>query len=283
MRGRICVVTGANRGIGKETAIGLARLGATVVMICRDREGGMRAAEEVRQARAGTVVAVVAADLSSQESIRAAAAEILRRWPRLHVLVNNAGVNLPRRVLSADGVETTLAVNHLAPFLLTQLLLPALQAGAPSRVVNVSSELERWGRINFRDLQAARWYNGTLAYLQSKRANILFSYALARRLEGLEVESCCVFPGLVVTGLLSSRWWWRADWLRPIWRLLFLSPAEGARPAILVSSRAEPWPRGMCIVKGGRSVKSSRRSYDVQIQERLWSVSASLTAIAPTR
>src|SRR5206468_8721958 len=137
-----------------------------------------------------------------------------------------------RRTLSADGIESTLAVNHLAPFLLTQLLLPNLRAGSLGRVVTVSSSLARWGRIDFGDLQSERHYNGTRAYLQSKLANIMFTASLGERLAGSGVTAVCVYPGLVATDLLRERWWWRARWLRPLWRSIFLTPNEAGRAVV---------------------------------------------------
>lgn len=279
LQGRVCVVTGASRGIGKATATALARRGATVVMLCRDAERGAAAVKEVQRLASASEggAALVTCDLASFAAIRAAAAEIASRWPRLHVLVNNAAVNVSRRIASADGIEMTLAVNHLAPFLLTELLLPSLRAAAPARVVNVTSELERWGRIDFADLQGTRRYNGTRAYLQSKLANVLFTYELAGRLARTGVTASCVYPGLVATDLLRDRWWWRARWLRPLWGRLFLSPdnaAEAVVHAVLSPDSANDLEG--CFAKRGYSVRTSRRSYDRAARERLWNESARL-------
>jgi len=281
MRGRVCVVTGANRGIGKATALGLARLGATVVMLSRDAERGGAACDEVRRDSESADVSLVVADLASLASVRAAAAEVARRHPAVHVLVNNAGVNLARRTVTPDGLEMTLAVNHLAPFLLTGLLLPSLRRGAPSRVVTVTSEFERFGRIRFDDLQGARRYWGTLAYTQSKLANVLFTYGLAARLEGTGVTANCVYPGLVATDLLRDRAWWSPRWLRPLWATIFLSPEQGARASLYAASSPQvEGASGRCYDRRGRSVRTSRRSYDVAARERLWRVSADLTHLA---
>ena len=192
--------------------------------------------------------------------------------------MNNAGISLGRRIESADGIEMTLAVNHLAPFLLTQSLLPALRAGAPSRVVNVSSELERWGRIDFGDLQGERRYNGTRAYLQSKLANVLFTYALAERLAGTGVTANCVYPGLAATDLLRDRWWWRAPWLRPLWRVLFLTPDEGAQAAVWAATAPEISDvSGACFARSRRRIRTSRRSRDAALAAQLWAWSTRLT------
>ena len=282
LRGRVCVVTGANRGIGKATATGLARLGATVVMLVRDRRLGADACDHVRRASANPLVSVVTADLASLASVRAAAAEIASRHSAVHVLVNNAGVNLARRALSADGVEATLAVNHLAPFVLTGELLPSLRRGAMAggaRVVTVTSEFERFGRIAFDNLQGERRYVGLLAYTQSKHANVLFTYELARRLAGTRVTANCVYPGLVATDLMRDRLWWSPRWLRALWGRVLLTPDEGARASVHAASSPELREvTGACFDRYGRRVRTSRRSYDVAAAERLWRVSEELAA-----
>jgi len=276
MRGRVCVVTGAARGIGRAAAVELARRGATVIMLCRDAASGVRAVADVQRTAPQGEVAVVACDLASFDAIRAAAADIARRWPEVHVLINNAGVSIARRQVSADGLEMTFAVNHLAPFLLTHLLLPQLRAAAPSRVLNVTSELERWGRIDFDNLQGERRYNGTRAYLQSKLANVLFTYALAERLAATGVAVSCIYPGLVATDLLRDRWWWRARWLAPLWQRVFLTPEEAGATVAHAASGSER-TSGVCVTRSGACVRTSRRSYDTALGRRLWEVSAALT------
>jgi NAD(P)-dependent dehydrogenase (short-subunit alcohol dehydrogenase family) len=257
----VCVVTGASRGIGRATAEALARRGATVVTVGRD--GG----------------STIRCDLASFVSIRAAAAAIERRWPRVHLLVNNAGVQHVRRTVSADGIEATLAVNHLAPFLLTQLLLPQLQAAPSARVVTVSSSLARWGRIHFDDLQSARRYNGTRAYLQSKLANIMFTASLAERLAGSRVSAVCVYPGLVMTDLMRERWWWRASWLRPLWRTLFLQPDDAANAVVAAADMAKAPTAHCCVTLGGRVVPAPRQARDAAGRQRLWRESARLVGV----
>lgn len=278
--GRVCIVTGATRGIGHATARALAERGATVVMICRDAERGAHAVRAIEQSVPGADVALVVADLASFDAIRRAAEEIARRWPRVHVLVNNAAVSAARRRLSHDGIELTLAVNHLAPYLLTRLLLPLLRAGAPSRVVTVTSELARWGRLDLDDLERARHYNGTRAYLQSKLANLLFIFALAKRLDGTGVTANAVYPGLVATDLLRERWWWRARWLRPVWRRLFLSPGQGADATVRAATAPEiAGLSGAVLTRSGRRVAPPRRARDPELAERVWVRSAELTGL----
>lgn len=262
----VCVVTGASRGIGRAAVEALARHGATLVTVGRD-----------------PATSTIVCDLASFASIRAAAASITARWPRVHLLVNNAGVHHASRQLSADGVERTLAVNHLAPFLLTQLLLPNLCAAERARVLTVSSSLARWGRIDFDDLQLTRSYGGTRAYLQSKLANIMFTLSLAERLEGSSVRAACVYPGLVATDLLRERWWWRASWLRPLWRMIFLSPNE-AGAAVAAAARANVVNGvGTCFSLRGRVVAVPYRARDAESRRRLWDISAEITRTRPSR
>jgi NAD(P)-dependent dehydrogenase (short-subunit alcohol dehydrogenase family) len=251
----VCVVTGASRGIGRATADALTRRGATVVTLGRD-------------ALRSTVVC----DLASFASIRAAAAEVVTCWPRVHLLVNNAGVHHVRRQLSVDGIERTLAVNHLAPFLLTRLLLPTLQAAPRARVVTVSSSLARWGRIHFEDPQLAHRYDGTVAYLQSKLANIMFTLSLAEQLRGSNVTAACVYPGLVATDLLRERWWWRARWLQPMWKALFLAPHDAARALLAAIDAGD----NACYSAGARIVAPPRGARDPAGRRKLWELSLDL-------
>ena len=257
----VCVITGASRGIGKATAEEMTRRGATVVTLGRDPARN-----------------TIACDLTSFASIRAAAGETAKRWPRIRLLVNNAGVQHRRRELGADGIEATLAVNHLAPFLLTHLLLPSLRAGAPARVVTVSSSLARWGKIDFDDVESRRRYNGTRAYLQSKLANIMFTISLAERLAGSGVSTVCVYPGLVLTDLMRERWWWRAWWLRPLWRALFLSPNDAA--TVVAGAAEASVPDGpACYTSGGRYVPPPAAARDAAARQRLWTLSEHLIGV----
>jgi len=256
----VCVVTGASRGIGKATTEELERRGATVVTLGRD-----------------AARSTITCDLASFTSIRAAAAQILERWPRIALLVNNAGVQHLRRTVSVDGIEETLAVNHLAPFLLTRLLMPALDAGGVGRVLTLSSELARWGRVDFDDLQQTRRYNGTRAYLQSKLANIMFTLSLASRLSGSTVSAACVYPGLVVTDLMRERWWWRSRWLRPLWRAIFSTPNDAART--VVAAATLPAANGCCFTAGGRTVRVPGPALDPAAQQRLWDETVRLVGV----
>src|SRR4028119_1944429 len=180
---KVCLITGATSGIGKATAMGLASMGASVVMVGRDRGRGEAAMADIKENSGNASVGLMLADVSSQEEIRRLADEFKEAFPRLDVLINNAGVFRSKRITTADGIEMTFAVNHLAYFLLTNLLLDVLKASAPSRIVNVASGEQRNGAIDFDDLQGEKRYKGAKAYSQSKLATVLFTYELARRLE----------------------------------------------------------------------------------------------------
>ena len=279
---RVCLVTGANRGLGRATALGLARLGATVVVLGRDADRVARSSDELRRESGNPDVSHVVVDLGSLASVRSAAAEVARRFGAIHVLVNNAGVNLARRVVSPDGIELTFAVNHVGPFLLTNLLLPLLRAGAPARIVTVTSWFERFGRIDLGDVRAGtrQRYDALAAYYRSKLANVLFTYELAARLAGTGVTANCVDPGLVATDLLRDRAWWRPRWIQAVWRNLLRTPERGARAAIYAASAPEiAGVTGRCFGVDGRAKRTSRRSYDVRLRERLWRASEELVGL----
>jgi NAD(P)-dependent dehydrogenase (short-subunit alcohol dehydrogenase family) len=277
MAGRICVVTGATRGIGRATAAGLARLGATVVLVARRRDDGERVAREIA-AEGPAAPSVVAADLSDLGSIRGAAAELSRRYPHLHVLINNAGVIPRQREVTVDGLERQLVVNHLAYFLLTNLLLPRLQAGAPSRIINVSSGAHTHATIDFDDLQAERRYDPKQVYSRTKLANVLFTYELARRLRGTEVTANCLNPGVVDTGML-------ADYLgaRPgdaVSRTFGATPEEGAGTSIFLATSPEVEGMSGKYFERKRPIRSSHESYDEAVARRLWQISERLTSLS---
>src|ERR1700687_4275305 len=182
MSGKVVMVTGANSGMGKEISLGLARMSATLVMVCRDAGRGEAARADVEQQTGNRNVELLVADLSSQQSIRHAIKEFESHHDRLHVVVNNAGASLPRRVESIDGLETVFATNHIGPFLLTNLLLPVLRRSTPARIVTVSSGAQAMAKLDFEDLQSVRGYNEIRVYNQSKLANIVFTYEMACRI-----------------------------------------------------------------------------------------------------
>ena len=279
MAGRVCVITGATRGIGRATAEGLAELGATLVLLVRRREDGATVARELRHAHRAPPAEVVTADLSSQQAIREAAETIRARHPRLHVLINNAGTIPKARETTVDGIEMQLAVNHLAYFLLTNLLLDRLIAGAPSRIINVSSGAHQGGTIDFADLQSERRYDSVRVYGRTKLANVLFTYELARRLRGTGVTANCLHPGVIATRLL-------ADYMNlplvggALARTFGGSPEAGSATSVYLASSPElEGVTGKYFVER-REARSSRASYDEESQRRLWEVSAQLTALA---
>jgi NAD(P)-dependent dehydrogenase (short-subunit alcohol dehydrogenase family) len=280
MTGRVCVVTGANRGIGRATAEGLAALGATLVLVCRRLEDGEAVAREILAAHRAPVPLVVPADLSSRRSVRDAADAIRAAHPRVHVLVNNAGVIPKQRETTVDGLEMQFAVNHLAYFLLTNLLLDRLIDAAPSRVVSVSSGAHQGGRLDFGDLQHERRYDPVRVYGRTKLANVLFTYELARRLAGTGVTANCLHPGVVATKLM-------ADYMNvplvggAIARTFGGSTEKGAETSLyLAAAREVEQVTGRYFV-GQRETRSSPASYDEGLQRRLWEESARLTALVP--
>jgi len=291
MRGKICLITGSNTGIGKETALGLAKLGATIVMVCRDREKGAAAAAEISKRANNPAVSLMVADLSSQSQIRrlagdihegrGGAAPLQAGGPRLDVLIHNAGVILPQRRLTVDGIETQLAVNHLAPFLLTHLLLDVLKASAPSRIVVVASQVESRGTIQFDDLQSAKAYTPLTTYFQSKLANVLFTYELARRLQGTRVTANCLHPGVIATNLLS-------DYMAKPRAVGFLSklthpgPEKGAKPSIRLASDPALETTTGKYFKEIVEAQTSKTSYDLDVARRLWKLSEELTGLPST-
>ena len=273
MAGRTVLVTGGTGGIGKATAVGLAELGAHLAITGRDRARAEAAAWEIRAAGGGQVDVLVA-DLSSQAEVRRLAEEVLRRLPGLDVLVNNVGGYWNTRHVTADGLERTFALNHLAPFLLTHLLLDRLTENAPARVVTVASNAHSMGRFDFDDLQGERSYSGARAYNQSKLANVLFSYELARRLLGTSVTANAVHPGAVRTSFGAEDPAGVQRLLVPLIRPFMKSPAQGAATSVHVSSAPELEEVTGRYFANSTPKKSSARSYDQVVAARLWRVSA---------
>jgi retinol dehydrogenase 12 len=276
---RIALVTGASAGIGFETALGLARAGYRVIMAGRDQartEAAIRSA--VERSRAGMVETALA-DFANLAAVRALAEDVLGRHDRLDVLVNNAGLIVPRFERSADGYEMTIAVNHLAPFLLTNLLLERLRASAPSRIVTVASQAHRGARLDPATLAAplAADWSPLGAYGRSKLCNILFTRALARRLQGSGVVATCLHPGVVATAIGD-----RAGLAGLGWRLVkpFLTtPQKGAATSIFLATVADPAPFHGAYVIGQRAVQPDRAALDDELGERLWAESAKVVGL----
>jgi len=280
MAGATVLVSGGTGGIGKATAIGLARLGARVGITGRDRARAEAAADNIRTASGNPVVDTYVADMSSQAQVRRLAQEVLDAYPRLDVLVNNVGGFWNTRHNTADGLEHTFALNHLAPFLLTNLLLDRLRASASARIVTLSSGAQAMGRIDFDDLQGERSYSGQRAYNQSKLANVMFTYELARRLIGTGVTATVLHPGVVRTafGAEDPARWHRAFF--PLVRPFMKTPERGAETPIYLASDPEVDSVSGRYFANRKPRKSSKASYDVAAQARLWQVSAELVGLA---
>jgi NAD(P)-dependent dehydrogenase (short-subunit alcohol dehydrogenase family) len=282
MSGKICIVTGANSGIGKETALGLAQMGARLIMVCRNLEKGKAALEEIRRESGSSQVDLLIADMSSQASVRALAEQIQREYPRLDVLVNNAGGAAPGHTLSADGIEMTLATNHLGAALLTLLLLDLLKASAPSRIVNVSStEAQSPSRLDMNDLQfERRKYSAVAAYRQSKLLMNAFTFELARRLAGTGVTANCLHPGAVATNI------WNPDLLPLIGGLIvavvkpfLLNSKQGAAVSLYLATSPEvAQVSGEYFVKS-KPAKSNPLSRDPKLMAEVWLCTEKMTSL----
>ena len=282
MAGKFVLITGGTGGIGKATAIGLATLGARVGITGRDLARAEQAAADIRAASGNPAVDAFAADMTSQAEVRRLAVAVLDAYPRLDVLVNNVGGFWAHRHLTADGLERTFALNHLAPFLLTNLLLDRLKASAPARVVTVSSGAQAMGRIDFDDLQGARNYSGQRAYNQSKLANVMFTNELARRLEGTGVTATSLHPGVVRTNFGAEDQAWFFAVISRVVRPLLKTPAQGAQtPIYLASSPDVDGVTGQFFAN--RKPKTANKvAYDTDMTARLWQVSADLVGMTAT-
>lgn len=278
MQGKICLVTGATSGMGKETALGLARMGATVILVARNKSRGEETRQEIMRQSDNSNIDLLLADLSSQQEVRTLADEFKAKYQQLHVLVNNAGAVFTKRQTTVDGLEMTFALDHLAYFLLTNLLLDTLKASAPTRIINISSQAQGFGKINFDDLQGEKHYGllGFGAYGQAKLANVMFTYELARRLQGTGVTVNAVGPGPVATNFgMSNRGIFGA--LTKFAMRSAKSPADAARTAIRLASAPELQGETGKFYYNEREIHSSKLSHNVATQKRLWEVSEVLT------
>lgn len=277
MNEKICLVTGATSGIGLETARELAQMGATVIVVGRNPEKCAKTVAEIRQQTGNVQVEFMQADLSSQKQIRALAEEFKKKYVQLDVLVNNAGIVKMFREESVDGIEMTWAVNHLAYFLLTNLLLDVLKTSAPARIVNVSSAMHYSARVNFADLEFKHGYNPLTVYGHSKLANILFTYELARRLDGTGVKANVLHPGGVRTNLVASNGG-LFKWIgQPLFNLQAISVIQGAQTGVYLASSPEVEGVTGKYFDQCRERKSSRVSYDETVQKQLWQMSEEMT------
>ena len=276
MGGETVLITGGTSGIGKATAVALAAMGAKVVVVGRNPERGEAALEEIRAQGHSESVELMLADLSVQSEVRGLAAEFLERHDRLDVLVNNAGLVQSKRTETKDGIETTLAINHLAPFLLTNLLLEKLEQSAPSRIITVSSEAQRWGNMDFEDLQSRRRYRGFPVYGMTKLANIMFTYELAERLKGTGVSANCLHPGPVSTNFGKNNRGAMALFFRAA-KPFMRSPEQGADTLIWLASSFEVEGVSGKYFSDRKEIEAKKVAYDPAARRTLWKISEDLT------
>lgn len=280
IRGKTCMVTGATSGIGRSSAIELARMGAKLVLVCRNRERGEEVVREIQRA-GNSEVELMTADLESQVQIRKLAADFLATKKPLHVLLNNAGVFNLKRAVTSDGVEEVFAVNHLAYFMLTLLLLDRIKESAPARIINIASDLHKRATLKFDDLGGERSYGGMSSYGQSKLANVVFTYELARRLAGTGVTVNCVHPGAVATNLAKNN----GVLATVVWKAIgtfMKSPDDGARTQIFLASSPEVEGVTGKYFIDSKEARSSDESHDAGVARRLWEVSAQMTGLPAT-
>src|SRR5579863_3372611 len=277
LQGKICLVTGSTSGIGKVTARELANRGATVVLVSRSRAKGEATQAEIKQATGNQQVELLVANLSLLADVRHLAAEFQQTHNHLHVLVNNAGGAYPTRTLTSEGLEATLAVNYLAPFLLTELLLDTLKASAPARIVNVSSTTHTSASIEFDNLQGEKKYTNLGNYSQAKLALLLWTYELARRLEGTGVTVNALHPGVVASNFIDGMTG-PASLVMKLVKPFLLTVDKGAQTTLyLATSPLVEGVSGKYFVKS-QEKKSSSRSYDQSVGLRLWEVTEQLVA-----
>lgn len=280
MNGKVCLVTGATNGIGKETVLALAGLGATVILVGRNAARCSATVEEIKQKTGSTTIEAMTADLSLMADVRRLAEQVKAKYQRLHVLLNNAGAIFMGRQVTSEGYEMTFALNHLNYFLLTNLLLETLKASAPARIVNVSSDAHKGEHLDFADLQSEKGYFGFTAYGRSKLANVVFTYELSRRLAGTNVTANVLHPGFVRSGFGHNN--------NPlvkigigIAQLVAISPVRGAQTPIYLASSPEVEGVTGKYWEKNQAVPSSKQSYDESTWTRLWDISEQITQLKP--
>ncbi|OPZ93512.1 MAG: Cyclopentanol dehydrogenase [Firmicutes bacterium ADurb.Bin419] len=278
-KNNVVIVTGANSGMGKATSAGLAKTGATVVMLCRNKSKGEKAVHEVRDLSGNNSVELMLCDLGSRKSIEGFCTEFKKKYQRLDVLVNNAGVILLDRQQTFDGYELQFGVNHLGHFLLTNWLLDLMLTSAPARIINVSSGAHKSGKIHFDDVNLKKNYNVWRAYAQSKLANVLFTYELSERLKGTKVTANCLHPGAVATAMGIDRNTGFGTFITSMLKPFFQTSEEGAQTAIyLATSHDVEGVTGKYFYRK-RPIPSSKTSYDKDLARKLWKLSERMTGL----
>jgi NAD(P)-dependent dehydrogenase (short-subunit alcohol dehydrogenase family) len=275
----IVLITGGNSGMGKATAIELAKQGAVVVIACRNKERGEKALLEIKAESNSENIHLMLLNLADLNDIRRFVTEFKNKYGKLNILINNAGVILPGRHETVDGFELQFGVNHIGHFLLTNLLLDLIIKSAPSRIVNLASGAHKAGKIYFEDVNLKNNYNLIRAYAQSKLANILFTYELSERLKGEEVTANCVHPGAVATQMGINRKTGFGTLITTILKPFFQTPAEGASTAIyLAASKDVEGVTGKYYYRK-KPVSSSKVSYNRNLAEKLWKLSEEMTVV----
>ena len=275
MDGKVCIITGANAGIGKATAVGLAQRGATVVMVCRSQERGEAAREEIAERSGSETLHLLLADLAVQAEVRQLAKTILEQFPHIDVLINNAAIIPLQRTVTADGLELQLAVNHLAPFLLTNLLLEKLKASAPARIITVSSGVHRGAAIPFDDLQSEQRYHPTSVYAMTKLMNVLFTQELARRLAGSGVTAYALHPGVPATKLSSNYAGYEGQE-----RASFADLMQAAQTSLYLATASDVADLSGEYFSNSRVEASTAVATDPTVAQKLWRVSAQLANLS---
>jgi len=274
MQGKICLVTGGTSGIGLATAWQLARLDATVVITARDEQRGQAALQKIAQKSGSSNLHLLIADFSSLDQTRQLASDFQAQFPALHVLINNAGTIPKKRKISQDGYEIQFAVNHLAPFLLTNLLLPLIKTSAPARIITVSSMVHSWGSLDLNDLQSAKGYDPSSVYAMTKLANILFTTELAARLDGIEVTANSLHPGVIDTKLYRGYMGMSGNDDASESEL-----EDGAATSVYLASSEEGGQVSSKYFSRQRQASTSALSQDKDLAERLWRASEKLTGL----
>jgi retinol dehydrogenase-14 len=273
---KVCLITGATSGIGKAAGFSLARQGMSIIMVSRNKEKGESIRAAIAENTRNENIHLAVADLSSQQDIRKLASDIKSKYTKLDILINNAGGIFDKRLLTVDGIELTFALNHLAYFLLANLLLEILKAAPAGRVVNVSSQAHQYGKIDFNDPNFEKGYNAMISYAQSKLANVLFTYELSRRLAGTEITANALHPGVVRTNFgkeISGI----AGFVFKSLDFFMRSPEQGAETVIWLASAAEVEGVSGKYFLDKKEIRSSKISYDESVADRLWNVSAQMT------
>ncbi|MHA1488285.1 MAG: SDR family oxidoreductase [Promethearchaeota archaeon] len=278
LNGKICMITGANSGIGKATAIQLAKTGIHIVMVCRNKERGENAQKEIKEESGNNNIDLLIADLASLNKVKEMVDEFKSNYDYLHILINNAGEFNKKRTLTIDGYESTFAVDYLAHFLLTNLLLDIIKKSAPSRIINISSNIHLYFKINLDDLMSEKKYTSQKAYANAKFALVLFTHELARRLDGTGVTVNALHPGHARTKMTKPK-----NWISKLFLFLLspliVSPEKAARTSVYLASSPEVEGVTGNYFKKCKAIKSHEMTYDESIQKKIWEISEKLVDI----